>query len=73
MEVSGQLYASASLHPGETALNIHCVGGHATSEAGLDVTEKRQNLFPLPGIEIQLLGCPSRNPAVITKKLSRSY
>jgi hypothetical protein len=55
---------------GETAPGTHCVGGWVVLRAGLDVTEKRKNIFPLPGIELWLLCCAARSLVFIPTELS---
>jgi hypothetical protein len=46
---------SASRH-GRFNSGSYCIGGWVGLRVGLDVTEKRKNLLPLPGIEARLLG-----------------
>jgi hypothetical protein len=55
MEVSGQLRAPSALSRGKN-FGTRWIGGWVGPRASVDVSEKRKNLFPLPGIEPRFLG-----------------
>lgn len=64
---------SSRFIPGERGPGIHWLRGCIGLRAGLEFTEKRKNLLPLPEIESRLFGCPAYSPVAIHTQLSRLY
>jgi len=53
MEVSGELYALATLHPGKNS-GTHWIGGWAGTRTSLDITETVKNNFELFQLQVLL-------------------
>jgi hypothetical protein len=61
MNVNGQLYGSSHFEFGERVSGMHWIGGWFDLTAGLGRYGGKENSLPLPRIEPQFLGRPSRN------------
>jgi hypothetical protein len=72
MEVSGQIQATAALHPGNEPPGTHWIGGWVDPRASLDDVEKRKFLT-LPGLELRPFGRQARSQSLYRLRYPGSH